>query len=73
MHGYRRGVYADNGLSLGCKDILPLAMTRMDLEDTVLSEVSQRRPNTIRFHSYVELKKKNQPKNQNKKTNNKKK
>ena len=35
------------------------AATWMDLEIIILSEVSQRRPNTIWFHLYVESKKKN--------------
>jgi len=37
--------------------ILPFAKTRMELECTMLSEISHRRTNTIGFHSYVEVKK----------------
>ena len=40
-------------------EILPFPTTWMDLEDIMLSEVSQRKTNTLRFHSYVEFKKQN--------------
>ena len=39
------------------KEILPFAMTWTALESTMLSEISQRKTNTIWFYSYVELKK----------------
>ena len=35
-------------------EIMPFAATRMDPEITILSEVSQRKTNTIRYHVYVE-------------------
>ena len=34
--------------------IMPFVATRMDPEITILSEVSQRKTNTIRYHVYVE-------------------
>ena len=37
--------------------MFPLATTWMDLEDIVLSEISQIRTNVIQFHSHVESKK----------------
>ena len=40
-------------------EILPFATTRVDLEDIMLSEVSQRKTNTIRYHLHVESKKYN--------------
>ena len=39
--------------------ILPFAKTWMELESIILSKVSQRKTNTIWFHSYVEFKKQN--------------
>ena len=39
-------------------DILPFATTWMELECIMLSKISQRKTNTILFHSYVEYKKK---------------
>ena len=42
-------------------DILPFATTRMELENVRLSEVSQRKTNTVRSHSDVGFKKQNQP------------
>ena len=38
-------------------EILPFATTWMDLEGVMLSETSQRKRNTIWFHSFVGLKK----------------
>ena len=38
-------------------EIFPFAMTWMELESIMLSEVSHRKTNTIWFHSYVEFKK----------------
>ena len=38
-------------------DILPFAATWMDLEDIMLSEISQRKTNTVLFHLYVRSKK----------------
>ena len=40
-------------------EILPFTMTWMELEDIMLSKISQRKTNTIWFHSYVEFKKQN--------------
>ena len=37
--------------------ILPFATIWMDLEGTMLSEISYRKKNTAGFHSYVEYKK----------------
>ena len=39
------------------KETLPSATTRMELESILLSEASQRKTNTIQFHSDVEFKK----------------
>ena len=39
------------------KEILPFATTLMDLEDTVLSEVSQRKTNSLWSHLHLESKK----------------
>ena len=39
---------------------MPFAATWMNPEGTVLGEVSQRKTNTIRYHLYVESKKKSQ-------------
>ena len=38
-------------------EILPFAATWMDLEGIMPSEISQRKTNTVRYHSYVESKK----------------
>ena len=38
-------------------EIMPLAATWMDLEITILSEVSQTKTNIIWYHLYVEYKK----------------
>ena len=38
------------------KEIVPLAETRMDLETTTLSKVSQTKTNITRHHLYVEFK-----------------
>ena len=40
-------------------EILPFTIRWMDLEGIMLSEISQRKKNTILFHSYVEFKKQN--------------
>ena len=40
-------------------EVLPIAATWMDLEGIMLSEISQRKTNTVRFHLYVESKKQN--------------
>ena len=40
-------------------EILPFATTCIDLEGLLLSKISQRKTNTIQFHSYVEFKKQN--------------
>ena len=39
-------------------EILPFVTTWMDLEGIILSEISQRKTNTIHYHFYVESKKK---------------
>ena len=38
--------------------ILPVVMTLMELESIILSEISQRKANTICFHFYVKSKRK---------------
>ena len=38
-------------------ETLPFAATWMDLENIILSEISQRKTNTIPYHLYVEPKK----------------
>ena len=40
-------------------EILPCATTWVDLEGIVLSEVNQRKTNTVCFHLYVESKRQN--------------
>ena len=40
-------------------EIFPFAEAQMDLEGIMLSEVRQRKRNTIRYYSYVESKKYN--------------
>ena len=53
-------VYKYNGLFSHKKEWnLAIAMTRMELENIMLSEISQRKTNTNWFHSYVEFKKQN--------------
>ena len=37
-------------------EILPFATTWMDLEGIMLSEISQRKSNTVLYHLYVEFK-----------------
>ena len=49
------------------KKILPFAATWMDLEDIMLSEISQRKINTIWYCLYVESKKIQQTSEYNKK------
>ena len=41
------------------KRMLPSSINWTDLEGIMLSEISQRKTNTIRFHLYVEYKKQN--------------
>ena len=41
-------------------EILPLAATWMDLEDIMLSEISQGKTNSLRYHLHRESKKYNQ-------------
>ena len=48
-------------------EILPFATTWMDSEGIMLSEISQRKANTIWFHSYVGFKKQNKWTNNGKK------
>ena len=43
------------------KEILPFATTWMDLEGVMLSEISQRKTNTIWFHLHAESKTKTKP------------
>ena len=43
-----------NIIAIKKKDIMPFAATWMDLEIVILSEVSQIKTNTIRYHLYVE-------------------
>ena len=38
-------------------DILPFAVSWMDLEGIMLSEISQKKTNTVCYHLYVESKK----------------
>ena len=53
-------VYLYNGvLAIKKSEILPFAMTWMQLESIMLSEISQRKTKTIWFHSYVDFKKQN--------------
>ena len=50
-------VHIYNGLSATKKNkIMPFAMAWMDLEITMLSEISQRKTNIICYHLYVESK-----------------
>jgi len=42
--------------------ILPFATTWVDLEGIMLSEINQRKTNTLWFHPYVEFKKQNRQK-----------
>ena len=44
-------------------EILPFAATWMDLEGIMLSEISQRKTNTVWYHLYVESKKYNKQMN----------
>ena len=45
--------------SIKKNEILPFAMTWIEPECIMLSEITQRKTNTIGFHSYVEFKKQN--------------
>ena len=49
-------------------EILQAAATRIGLESIMLSEISQRKTNTVRFHLYVELKKRKKQMNKYNKT-----
>ena len=56
-------IYNEILFSYKKKEILPLAATWVELEGTVLSEIRQRKINTIGSHLYVESeKKKEKPK-----------
>ena len=63
-------VHIYNGMLLSRKkdEILPFVTTWMDLECIMLSEISQTKTNTVRFHSYVYFKKQTnkETENQNK-------
>ena len=63
--------YIYNGILFSHKknEILPFAMTWMELESILLSEISQRKTNSILFRPYVEFKKQT---NKNKQRKNKK-
>ena len=52
-------VYTHNGILLIHKmnEILPFAATKIDLKGIMLSEISQRKTNTIWYHLYVESEK----------------
>ena len=41
------------------KEVMPFAATWMDLEGIMLSEISQRKKNTVWYHLHVESKKHN--------------
>ena len=45
------------------KEVLPFAATWMDLEGIMVSEISQRRTNPVRYHLHVESKRYNKPAN----------
>ena len=40
-------------------EILPFAATQMDLKNTILIEISQRKTNTVLYHLYVQSEKQN--------------
>ena len=46
-------------LTVRKNEILPFAAMQRELEGTMLSEISQRKTDTICFHSYVDLEKLN--------------
>ena len=52
-------VHVYNGIFLAIKknEILPPATTWRDLEGIMISEISQRKTNTVYYHLYVESKK----------------
>ena len=52
-------IYIYNGILLSHKNnkILSLATMRMDLDGIMLSEISQRKTNTLCYHLHVESKK----------------
>ena len=52
-------IHTHNGILLSHKksEILSFATTWMDVEITILSEISQRKTNIIWYHLYVESKK----------------
>ena len=55
-------IYNEILFSYKKKEILPLAATWVELESTVLSEIRQRKINTIGSHLYVESEKKRKTK-----------
>ena len=50
-------LYIHSGVQLNHKEILPFAIVWMGIENVMLSEVSQRKTNTIYYYLYVESKK----------------
>ena len=62
MNGSRCGIlYIYNGILFSHKsnEIMPFAITWMNLEGIVLSEISQTKTNTVCYHLHVESKKYN--------------
>ena len=58
-HDWVTNTHTYNGILLRHtkKDILPFVATWMDLEGIILSEISQRKTNTVWYHLYMESKK----------------
>ena len=47
-------MFACNGVLLNSNELLPFAITWMDLEGIMLNKMSQRKTNTTHFHLYDE-------------------